>query len=165
MGDGEAFEMVVNRYQSQLLYFTWSILGDKEEAKDATQDAFVRSYFHLQSYHPEKSFKTWLFTIAYNRCMDKIREKQSRTRFFKKLGKEQIGTRPVDNPEKRLEDSQRYVLLLNKLTKKERTALALKWNEGYLSREIAEIMGCKESTVRVYILNARRKLKKFMEKE
>jgi RNA polymerase sigma-70 factor (ECF subfamily) len=165
MGDGEAFEMLVNRYQSQLLLFTWGILGDQEEAKDAAQDAFVRSYFHLKKYDPNRSFKTWLFTIAYNRCMDKLREKQSRARLFKRMEKEQPLARHADNPEKRLEDSERNMLLLKKLNQKERTALALKGNEGYLSREIAEIMGCKESTVRVYILNAKRKLKKFLENE
>jgi len=164
-GDGQAFEMVVNKYQTPLLHFTWSLLGDKDEAKDATQDTFVRSYFHLQSYDPKRSFKTWLYAIAYNRCMDKIRENQSRTRFIKKMEKEKHLTRSRENPEKKLEESQQYLLLLNRLNNKERTAISLKWNEGYLSREIAEILGCKESTVRVYILNAKRKLKKFLEKK
>jgi RNA polymerase sigma-70 factor (ECF subfamily) len=165
MGDGEAFGMIVNRYQSQLLHFAWSLLGDQEEAKDAAQDAFVRAYFHLKKYDPNRSFKTWLFTIAYNRCMDKIRQRQSQTRFVEKMGKEQQRMRHADNPEKRLEDYESYELLLDKLNKKEKIALVLKWNAGYLSREIASIMGCKESTVRVYILNAKRKLKKFLEKE
>lgn len=164
-GDGEAYEMIVNKYQSQLLYFAWSIMGDEEEAKDVTQDTFVRSYFHLESYDPKRSFKTWLYTIAYNRCMDKIREKQSKTRFLKKMGSEQHLIQRSDNPEKKWENSEQYQYLLKRLNEKERTALVLKWNEGYLSREIAEILGCKESTVRVYILNGRRKLKKFLEKK
>jgi len=155
----------VNRYQSQLLHFTWNILGDKDEAKDATQDSFVRSYLHLQSYDINRSFKTWLYTIAYNRCMDKIRENQSRTRFIKKMRNEQRLNRRRYNPEKRMEDSEHYLQIMKRLNEKERTALSLKLNEGYLSREIAEILGCKESTVRVYILNAKRKLKKFLEKK
>lgn len=164
-GNGKAFEMVVNKYQAPLLRFTWSILGDKDDAKDVTQDAFVRSYYHLQSYDTNKSFKTWLYAIAYNRCMDKIREKQSRTRFIKKIKKENHITQSRENPEKRLEDSQQYALLLKRLNERERTAISLKWKEGYLSREIAEIMGCKESTVRVYILNAKRKLRRFLERK
>jgi RNA polymerase sigma-70 factor (ECF subfamily) len=164
-GDGEAFEMIVDKYQSQLLHFTWSIMGDEQEAKDVTQDTLVRSYFHLEKYDPERSFKTWLYTIAYNRCMDKMREKQSRTRFLKKMGSEQHPIQRSDNPEKKMENSEQFQLILKKLSQKERTALVLKWNEGYLSREIAEILGCKESTVRVYILNAKRKLKKFLEKK
>ena len=84
-------------------------------------------------------------------------------RFIKKAQNEQILSRHFNNPEKKLEDSEHFQLILRKLNEKERTALTLKLNEGYLSWEIAEILGCKESTVRVYILNAKRKLKKFLE--
>lgn len=164
-GDGKAFEMVVNRYQSQLLHFTWSILGDKDEAKDVTQDSFMKSYFRLNNFDPQRSFKTWLFTIAYNLCMDKIRERQSRIRLIQKVKSEQNLSRQLENPEKRLEDSEHILLILERLNTKERTALSLKLNEGYLAREIAEILGCKESTVRVYILNAKRKLMKYLEKK
>jgi RNA polymerase sigma-70 factor (ECF subfamily) len=163
-GEKEAFGMIVDEYQSRLLHFTWSILGDKDEAKDVTQDSFLRSYLRLQSYDPEKSFKTWLYTIAYNRCVDKIREKQSMTRFIKKAQHEQAFPQPSYNPEKNLEDSRHFQAILRRLNKNERTALSLKLNEGYLSRDIAEVLGCKESTVRVYILNAKRKAKKFLEK-
>jgi RNA polymerase sigma factor (sigma-70 family) len=85
-------------------------------------------------------------------------------RFIKKAQKEQTFPRPPFNPEKKLEDSQHFLAILRRLNKNERTALSLKLNEGYLSREIAEILGCKESTVRVYILNAKRKVKKILEK-
>jgi RNA polymerase sigma-70 factor (ECF subfamily) len=162
-GDGSAFEMVVNRYQSQLLHFTWSILGDKDEAKDVTQESFVNSYLHLKSFDQKRSFKSWLYTIAYNRCMDKIRERKARIRFIQKVKNEQGLNRQLENPEKGLEDSEHFLLILKRLNVKERTALSLKLNEGYLAREIAEILGCKESTVRVYILNAKRKLMKYLE--
>lgn len=163
-GDKEAFGMLVDKYQSQLLHFTWSILGDKDEAKDVTQDSFLRAYLRIQSFDLEKSFKTWLYTIAHNRCVDKIREKQSMIRFVRKAQSDQSFSRKSYNPEKRLEDSQHFLTILRTLNKNERTALSLKLNEGYLSREIAEILGCKESTVRVYILNAKRKVKKYLEK-
>jgi RNA polymerase sigma factor (sigma-70 family) len=165
MGEGKAFEMIVNKYQSQLLRFTWSILGDKDEAKDVTQDSFVRSYLHLRSFDPKKCFKTWLFTIAYNRSMDKIRENKSRNRLIDKLKKDDSSVPKNENPEKRLEDSEQFHLILRMLNEKERTALSLKLNEGYLAREIAGVLGCKESTVRVLILNAKRKLKKILEKK
>ena len=161
-GDGGAFEMIVNRYQSQLLHFTWNILGDKDEAKDITQDSFVRAYFRLNSFDLKKKFKTWLFTIAYNRCMDKIRENQSRNRLIDKLKKDDSRAPKIVNPDKSLEDYEQFHLILKKLNEKERTVLSLKLIEGYLSREIAEILRCKESTVRVHIMNAKRKLKKIL---
>ncbi len=165
MGDREAFELIVTKYQSQLLHFTWSILRDRDEAKDVTQDSFVRSYLNLHKYDPKKSFKTWLFTIAYNRSMDAIRQNRARSRLIDGFTKENPTQGPRENPERRLENSQEFHSIMRKLNRKERTALSLKLNEGYLAREIAEIMGCKESTIRVHIMNAKKKLKKILEKK
>ncbi len=163
-GDGEEFELIVNRYQTQILHLTWSILGDQDEAKDATQEAFIRSFLRLNTYDRKRSFKTWLCTIAYNRCMDKLREKKSRSRIFERIGKEQSFIHHKENPEKRVEESEGYISLLDKLNGKERTAVSLKVIEGYSAREISEVLGCKESTVRVYLFNAKRKLKRILEK-
>ncbi len=163
-GDREVFELIVNRYQSQILHLTWRILGDQDEAKDATQEAFIRSFFRLKSFDRKRSFKTWLFSIAYNRCMDKLREKKSRSRVFERASKEQLFIHHQENPEKKVDESEQYLSLLNKLNGKERTAFSLKVIEGYSAREISEVLGCKESTARVYIFNAKRKLKKILEK-
>jgi RNA polymerase sigma-70 factor (ECF subfamily) len=163
-GEGEVFEMIVNSYQTQILHFTWSILGDRDEAKDATQEAFIRSFFRLKTFDRKRSFKTWLFTIAYNRCMDKLREKKSRSQILEKLGKEYSFIRQHENPEKKTEESEQFRRLLQKLNEKERTAISLKVVEGYSAQEISQVLGCKESTVRVYIFNAKRKLKKMLEK-
>ncbi len=163
-GDREIFEVLVNKYQAQILYLTWSILGDKDEAKDVTQEAFIRSFLRLKTFDRKRKFKTWLFTIAYNRCMDKLREKKSRSHAIDKIGMERPLTRHQENPEKKVEACDQYAWLLKKLNKKERTALTLKAIEGYSSREISEVLGCKESTVRVYLFSAKRKLKKILEK-
>jgi RNA polymerase sigma-70 factor (ECF subfamily) len=163
-GDEEEFELIVNRYQKQILHLSWSILGDQDEAKDAAQEAFVRSFLRLKTFDRKRSFKTWLFTIAYNRCMDKLREKKSRLRVFEKAGQEGSLTAHQENPEKKVEESEQFVRLLKGLNEKERTALSLKVIQGYSAREISEVLDCKESTVRVYLFNARRKLKKSLEK-
>jgi RNA polymerase sigma-70 factor (ECF subfamily) len=164
-GDGEVFELIVNRYQTQIFHLTWSILGDRDEAKDAAQEAFIRSFFRLKTFDRKKSFKTWLFSIAYNRCMDRLREKKTRSQILGKLGKENSFIRQQENPEKRIEESELYEWLLKKLNEKERTALSLKVVEGYSAQEISEVLGCKESTARVYLFNAKRKLKKILEKD
>ena len=163
-GDREVFELIVNKYQTQILHLTWSILGDKDEAKDATQEAFVRSFLQLRTYDRTRSFKTWLFTIAYNRCMDKLRENKSRSQAFEKMSQGNSFNHYQEDPEKKLEESEQFVRLLKKLKEKERTALSLKAIQGYSAHEISAVLGCKESTARVYIFSAKRKLKKILEK-
>ena len=119
-GDEDAFEMVVNKYQFQLLHFAWRILGDKDDAKDITQDTFVRSYYNLQNYDPNKSFKTWLFTIAYNRCMDKIREKQSSSRFMRKMRKGKVAASGRVRTSMGTIDRKKYAMRLKKNPRKRR---------------------------------------------
>ncbi len=164
-GDGEVFELIVNRYQAQILHLTWRILGDRDEAKDVVQDTFIRSFLRLQTFDRKRSFKTWLFTIAYNRCMDKLREKKSRSQILERLGKENPSLHHQDRPEKKIDESERCGWILKKLNQKERMAISLKVIEGYSAREISEVLGCKESTARVYLFNAKKKLKKILEKD
>ena len=73
-GEMEAFELLVRKYQSSLLSLSWHIMGDKEEARDITQEAFIQSYKNLDRFDAGKSFKNWIFAIAYRRCLDRIKK-------------------------------------------------------------------------------------------
>jgi len=76
-GDTEAFEMIVTRYQEPLMALCWNILRNPEEARDTTQDTFVQAFRHLNRYDQVRSLKNWLYSIAYHRCLDKIRKHKS----------------------------------------------------------------------------------------
>ncbi len=165
-GDTEAFEMIVTRYQEPLLALCWSVLRNPEEARDTTQDAFIQAFRHLDRYDPDRSLKNWLYSIAYHRCLDKIRKHRSFQHYMK-----------VGAPGER--DPRSYDLLasgdaefspeihrqLERLPQRERIALLLKTRDGYTAVEIAQIFDCAESTARVYLFNARRKLKKWLKEK
>lgn len=163
-GDTAAFEALVNEYQSSLLAVTWSILGNREDARDATQEAFCSAFAHLHGFDSGQSFKTWLFAIAWKRCLDiKRRQKTART-FVQRLGRP-TAPNPGDGPGPagpvRLEESEKFSPVLAKLAPRERLALCLRMNEGYTASEIAEVLGCAESSARVYVFNAIRRVRKL----
>ncbi|MBN1274127.1 MAG: sigma-70 family RNA polymerase sigma factor [Candidatus Aminicenantes bacterium] len=160
-GQMEAFELLVKKYQSGLLSLAWHVLGDKEEARDITQEAFIQSYKNLDRFDMEKSFKNWITAIAYRRCLDRIKKQKVRNRHFRSARFEDCVYFP-HNGNERLEDSDLFQTHLNKLNPNERMTLSLKINHGYSSKEIAEVLNSSESTVRVYIFNAKRKLKKLL---
>jgi len=164
-GEIEIFEMLVIKYQADVLSMTWSVLGDKEEAKDVTQEAFIQTYLNLNRFDSTKSFRNWLYAIAYKRCLDRKRKERSLSRFIQKAIKEKNPNTEVESEEKRLECSETFGPILNKLNEKERTAIYLKMSNGYTAKEISEIFNCAESTVRVYLLNAKRKLKKLLKEK
>ncbi len=162
-GDVESFEMLVKKYESNVLSLCWNVLKNKQEAEDVAQEAFIQAYFNLNRYDMRRSFKNWLYSIAYNRCLDRIKKEKSFFKFLKNVIREKKLSFDEENKEKRIEDSEMFSQLLNELNEKERTAVTLKVNEGYSAKEIAEVLNCAESTARVHLFNAKRKLKKMLE--
>jgi len=75
-GEKEAFEMIVRKYQQQLLNYIGRMVGNQELALDFTQEVFIKSYSSLYSYNPQYKFNTWLFKIASNYIIDYWRKKK-----------------------------------------------------------------------------------------
>jgi RNA polymerase sigma-70 factor (ECF subfamily) len=164
-GETEAFEMLVMKYQTNLLSLTWSILGNKEEAKDVTQEAFIQAFSSLNRFDRTRSFKNWLFSIACKRCLDRKRKEKSLINFIKKARREEQTSDMKEDKKRNIEDSELFSPVLSKLNNKEQIAISLRVNEGYSAKEIAQTLDCAESTARVYLFNAKRKLRKFFERK
>lgn len=160
-GETRAFEHLVRKYQAPLLALSANILGDLEEARDITQDSFVQAFQSLAAFDAAKSFKTWLYTIAVRKCIDRKRKIRN---FFRKM--ESLPARPdmsgpeANGPADRPRLSAELDGLLKRLSSKERTALVLSVVDGHTAGEIAPILNCSENTVRVHVFRAKAKLKK-----
>lgn len=153
-GDMDAFGLIVKKYQTSLLSLSWNILRDLEEAKDSVQETFLQILQNLNKFDRKKEFKNWLFSIAYKRAIDRRRKI---TFIIKKLG--ELGKNQKEGIK---EENQEIWDLLQKLNQKERTAVLLQTLEGFSAKEIGEVIGCAENTVRVHIFNARKKLRKLL---
>jgi RNA polymerase sigma-70 factor (ECF subfamily) len=153
-GNMNAFSLIVKKYQSTLLSISWNILREMEEAKDSVQEAFLQAFQNLEKFDQKRNFKNWLFSIAYKRAVDRRRRINF---FFKRI-------REIKRNEERAFEQNREEIweMLEKLNSKEKTAILLQALEGFTAKEIGDIIGCSENTVRVHIFNARRKLKKLL---
>jgi RNA polymerase sigma-70 factor, ECF subfamily len=157
-GDHAAYEHLVKKYQARLVAFLGNQLGSIDDAHDVAQEVFIQAFVKIKEFAPNRSFKTWLFAIAYNRGIDLLRKKRSFRRFWEHATSA-AAPRP-SGPGRPLDESLFWQPVLRRMTPQERSVLALKYNEDCSSGEIAAALGCSESTVRVHLLNARRKLKK-----
>lgn len=163
-GDRSAFESLVNKYQPSLLSMTWAMLGDREDALDAAQQAFLAAFSHLASFDNGRSFKNWLFAIAWKDCLDMKRRAKTRRVFIERLkGEARSAVDPAPGPVG-IEASDAFGPLLGRLDRRERLALTLRMNEGCSAAEIAEVLGCAESSARVYVFNAVRKVRTLWNK-
>ena len=163
-GDREAFEMIVTKYQAGVLSLAWSVLGNRAEAEDASQEAFFRAYVNLQSYDHGKDFKNWLYAIVYKRCLDRIRKLETEKKYRLRIAESAAPVASGSRADRGTGESSVLSPLLKKLTVKERLALSLSVNEGYTAAEIAEVLPCAESTARVHLFNAKKKLRKGLER-
>lgn len=159
-GDPAVYENLVNRYQARLVAFLWNLLGNGDDARDAAQDAFIQAYTRLGQFDRSRGFKSWLFAIAYHRGIDLLRNRRTFLRFRRR---EAASMETITRDDRTIEESLLWWPILGKVTPQERSVLVLKYNEGLDAADIAAILGSAESTVRVHLLNARRKLRKELQ--
>ena len=158
LGDRDAFAGLVSGYEKRLLALCWNMLGEREEARDAAQDALLQAFQYLGRFDAGRSFCQWLLGIGAKRCLDRLRRKRTFLRLFQGHAREWLG-REGRRPEAAAEE-EHAGRLLQKLPPRERAAISLAVFEDFSAREIAAALGCSENTARVHLFNARMKLKK-----
>ena len=171
-GDELAFEELVNRYRERLFWVAFNMVGNREEAWDISQEAFVRVFKALDRYNPRYNFYTWLYQIASNICIDHLRKRGSTNlvsleglsnESYKFEFPSELGA-PEEGMERRelLEQVQK---ILDKLPVKYKTLLVMRDLEGVHCREIARMVKCTYPTLRWRLFQARRLFKEAWERE
>jgi RNA polymerase sigma-70 factor, ECF subfamily len=151
------FDGIVDLYGGQALAFAMNVLGNREDAEDVVQESFVQVFRNLGAYDPGRSFKTWLFTIVYRRCLDTMKKKRRFQAAFAKARHEfPVSSNPGSGGTLSSD-------LLNVLPPRERTALALWANDGFSAEEIGGVLTVSGNTARVMLFKARRKIKALLE--
>jgi RNA polymerase sigma-70 factor (ECF subfamily) len=162
-GKGEDFRDIVDRHQGPALAMALNVLRNRQDAEDVCQEAFVLAYRNLAQFDLGRSFRTWLLTIVYRKCLDLLKRKRRFQSAFARVRHETplhaSGEAAPPARDRRLPEA-----VLGRLSPKERTALCLWANEGFTAAEIAEVLGCSASTSRVTLFNARKKIKLVLEK-
>jgi RNA polymerase sigma-70 factor (ECF subfamily) len=149
-GDRAAQEALVRRYLDDVYRLTFRLLGSRDRAEDATQDAFVNALQALPRFRGESSFRTWLLRIAANAAKSQGR-RWTRHRETA-LTEAQLEIRDPADPANVLErraEAARIETALASLPPKQRLAVALRVQQGLSYREIAELAGGTEGAARV----------------
>jgi len=131
-GDEKSLEILIKKYLKPIYGFVYKYTGNAQEAEDLTQEVFVKMWRHLKKYNKNKSFKTWLFSIAKNTCIDWLRKKKTiPISELKERGEN-------DNFFEQVSISQLLQSATNNLLPKYQTVLSLYYNDNLNFREIAE---------------------------
>lgn len=162
-GDQDAFAEIVSAYQDAVYNLCYRMLGERTEAEDAAQEAFLRAYLNLQRYDPARSFKTWLLSIASNYCIDRLRRRRLQWLSLDDEPTETSLALSSDEPEPEAvaltrEHSKAIQALLNELSPEYRAVVVLRYWYDYSYAEIADIMDTTESAVKSRLFRARQTL-------
>jgi RNA polymerase sigma-70 factor (ECF subfamily) len=170
-GDRAAFDQIVAEYQRRVASTAWRMLGDREDARDAAQETFLKVFKYIGSFRIGEDFGAWIYRIVVNVCRDVMKKRSRRwqaislddiadSRHFESL------TGPQDLEADAIVSEQRKLvgMALETLTRKEREALVLRDLEGLSTEEVARILGSSQGTVRSQICSARAKIKQYRDR-
>jgi RNA polymerase sigma-70 factor (ECF subfamily) len=156
-GDPQAFTDLVEEHQNAVYNLCYRMLGDPYEAEDAAQETFFRAYKAMKTYDRERSFSTWILSIAAHYCIDQLRRKRIKVTHFE--DKPYIDfPDPGPNPEESLHESEqqrRIRSLLNVLSETDRAVVIMFYWYEFSYEEIANSLDLTVSAVKSRMHRAR----------
>jgi RNA polymerase sigma-70 factor (ECF subfamily) len=171
-GAVDRYAELVDRYQDQAIRVAFSFLGNYEDARDVSQDAFVKAYRSLGRYRGGAKFSTWLYRIIVNTCKDLRRQQSRQPLAHVRVGEPDSDASsdglfveiddPAAGPRDQLANRELGHLLsaaIESLPMKQRAAFLLHHVHGLPLREVAQVMGCREGTVKSHVFRATEQLR------
>lgn len=166
-GDYQAFEALVSRYEGKVYRLSMRMLRNQEDAEDALQETFLQVYRGLNGFEGRSTFSTWLFRLATNVCLMKIRHRETEPANLlpleEYLPRHEEGEHPQirdwpDKPEEMLlnkESREKMLEALGKLPGEYRAVFILRDIEGFSNAEAGEALGISVAAVKSRLHRAR----------
>ena len=160
-GDANAFTQLVNRYKDLVFTLALRMLKNREEAEEVSQDTFIKTYKSLDKFKGDSKFSTWIYKVAYNSCLDRIKKNKKYLNDVEinEFTEHQVKT--VDNAFNALVEEERNQLIqdcLHLLPSEDSFLLTLYYFEEQSLEDIATIVGLTANNVKVKIFRSRKKL-------
>jgi len=172
-GDEIAFERIMLATEQRVVSIAWRMLGNRDDARDAAQDVYLRVFKYLARFRAGEDFRGWLYRITINVCHDFARKKGAtgfgqldQIDFVQERAALETGRRGTDPEGLALQEQQLALIrsALQSLPPKERAALVLRDLEGFSTEEVAQALGSRAVTVRSQVSSARAKIKTYCDK-
>ncbi len=158
-GDAVAFEGLLRIHEAQVARTALRLLSSRQDAQDAAQEVFLRLHRRLRQIDDSRNLSGWLYRVTVNVCRDMLRHRRTSDPVDEaRLGVQSSTEAEIDRGRQRrlIEEA------LRSLPEKERAALTLRDLEGLPTREVAEILGSSEATVRSQVSAARLKIRNMV---
>ena len=167
-GDKEALSMIFCRYKRPILNFCLRILGNRADAEDVTGEVFLVLFSRKYVYQPEAKFSTWLYTIARNLCITRIRKKRKFLSFWVKKHQadeldywDMADDKELPSEELQKKEMEGHVKkAITRLPVEQKEAIIFREYHDLSYEEIAQVLGCSLEKVKILIFRARERLRR-----
>ncbi|MDT8441386.1 MAG: RNA polymerase sigma factor [Desulfuromonadales bacterium] len=162
-GDETGFEQLVRQESSRTLSLAWRLVGNRHEAEELVQEAFLRLYKSLPKFRGESRISTWLYRTTTRLAIDHLRrERLKRKLFFMRASEDDVdpvdlASDPRDNPHRELQARQTIAALrrsLSRLSPRQQVIFTLRHYEGLSLQEIADHLDLQLGTVKIHLHRA-----------
>jgi RNA polymerase sigma-70 factor, ECF subfamily len=158
---GDSLEIVMDAYGEEIIRLCYTYVKSWAVAEDLTQEVFLSVYKNQSQFKKKSSIKTWIYTIAINKCKDHLRTWHHRnvmlsefvTKFVKNKGNS------VEEEVTQTEENSELTQMVMQLPLKYREVILLHYYKDFSVKEISAVLGCKETTVKTRLFRARALLK------
>jgi len=159
-GKPDAFATLVERYDRSVYHLAYRTMHDPEEARDIAQEAFFKAYRSLRTFRPGAKFSTWIFSITYHACCDRLNRR-------KRYSSEELPERADSGPGPAetavaQDEARRLRAAVDALPEKYRTAITLYHLQGKQYEEIARVLNIPMGTVKTHLFRAKEQLRKML---
>ena len=165
-GNARAFTDLVERYKDLVFTLSLRLLGNREEAEEVSQDAFIKIYKSLATFKGDSKVSTWIYRIAYNTALDRIK-KNKRTHGHVEIDQvRKMGLADMDDAlDKMVQEEKRQLIdqCLAKLPTEDAGIITLFYFEEKNLLEMEKILNVSANTIKVKLFRARKKLAGIME--
>ena len=169
-GDANAFEELVLKYEKTVYNLALRMVGDRDDAFDMTQEAFIKAYGSLSSFRGDSKFSVWIYRIATNVCLDFLRSKSRKQQVSLTVSDDDEDAQ-LDIPDPKADPEQQLIKKismqsveegLKTLPDKQRQILVMRELGGMSYAEIGKALSLEEGTVKSRIFRARKRLCTFL---
>lgn len=163
-GDRDAFGALYERYQRPVFGYIVKLVRDGGRAEELTQEVLLEVWRRAGTWEARGAVSTWIFGIAHHKALNDLRRRRETAldeEEAERVADDTMG--PVERVESK-DAAQRLKRLLDRLTPEHRAVLELTYYQGFSIQQIAEALGCPESTVKTRAFYARQRLKEMMER-
>ncbi|MHB1651826.1 MAG: RNA polymerase sigma factor [Desulfitobacteriaceae bacterium] len=162
-GRNEQFSLLIQRYQEPLIQFLRRLLNTEDEALDCAQEAYLAAYRNLWRYSEAYTFRAWLYAIAKNKAMDRLRKRRKET----VLDVDEAIADQEPGPEEvwlLKEEAEWLAKVLNELPEHYRQVLYLRYKQELNYEEIAHVLDVPVSRVKTYLHRGKEKLRQQIQR-